>query len=245
MEVSEFVQKLNILNGESLTEFFRKMYFEEGEDIISFNECLVDGEVHQNIFSEEFFRVRKNFITKHYDVSSKVYNTKSITEIRPLLYNKYDEITLWFDFDMFCQINLLTILAYLDSIRFEGAVTVNIIKQCFFECESIDEIILNQVKVHSLDHFFDLYFDILVKKDFEKVNGVKYLGIFKQLPYLKEGIRLYIKYKSSNNEIRDFINERKGKSRLEILIDLINNQNHYGLGDVHYLKILDKMGIRD
>ena len=124
--------KLNILNGEALREFFKRIQDPEGEDIISFNECLVDGEVHKNIFSEEFFSIREDFITKHFHVSPEEYEEKSIREISPLLKNQYKEIVLWFDFDMFCQINMLTILAYLDSIQFDGKVVINIIKQHFF-----------------------------------------------------------------------------------------------------------------
>ncbi|AGK53639.1 hypothetical protein [Bacillus sp. 1NLA3E] len=238
------MKKLNILNGEALKEFFRKNYIANGEGIISFNDCLVDGEVHRKIFSEEFFTIRENFITRNYDVSPEVYKEKSISEIWPLLHRNYEEVALWFDFDMFCQINLLTILAYLDSIKFYGSVTVNIIKQVFFKCSSITEIIKDKIEIHSLDHFYDLYVETLIKKDFEKIQGDVYLDIFKQLPYLREGIKLYLNYKNPNNDIRNYINKIKGKGRQEILIDLINNLNHFGLGDVQYNKILDEMGIK-
>jgi hypothetical protein len=238
------MKKLNILNGEALKEYFNKNITVDREDVISFNECLVDGELHESIFSKDFFSIRENFITKGYNVSSEVYKEKSINELSPLLNNKYEKITLWFDFDMFCQINMLTVLAYLDSMKFKGLVTVIIIKQDFFYCRQND-IIEDKIELEFLDNFYRLYRDILIKKDFEKVHIDLYLNIFKRLPYLKEGIKLYGNYRGSNNEIIDFINDRRDKSRKVILMDLIKNLSNYGLGDTQYMKILDEMGVRE
>lgn len=237
------MKKLNVLNGEALKEYFNKNFSAGEEDIISFNECLVDGGLHKDIFSEEFFIIRKNFITKYYDVSEEVYNEKA-SEFNSLLNNTYDKIILWVDFDMFCQINMLTILAYLDYKHFEGAVTVNIIKQDFYCCSSFSDIIEEKIELDSLDNFYNLYLDILIEKNFQRISTNQYPDIFKQLSQLKEGIKLYINYKSTNREIRDFISERRSKSRLEILKDLIKYLNKYGLGDIQYMKILDEMGIK-
>jgi hypothetical protein len=237
------MKNLNVFNGESLKEYFSKNFSTIEEHIISFNECLVDGELHKDIFSEEFFSIRKNFITKCYQVSEEIYNEKA-GELKPLLNNTYDKITLWFDFDMFCQINLLTILAYLNHKNFEGAVTVNIVKQDFFYCSSFSEIVEEKIELDSLDNFYNLYLDILIEGGFEKISSKQYSDIFKKLPQLKEGIKLYINYKSTNNEIVDFINERKSKNRYEILKDLIKYLNKYGLGDIQYMKILDEIGIK-
>lgn len=238
------MMKLNILNGDALKDFFKRFKNHDGEDIISFNECLIDGEVHKDIFSEEFFSIRESFLVKNYHVSPEEYKEKSIREIRPLFNKQYKEIDLWFDFDMFCQINMLTILSYLDFIQFEGKVVINIIKQGFFQSNSINEIVEDKVELNVLDHFYDLYVDILIYKDFAKLRSDKYQYNFKNLPYLIEGIQLYINYNNSKSEIKDFILERKNKSRQDILLDLINNLNKYGLGDVQYMKILDEMGIQ-
>lgn len=42
--------------------------------------------------------------------------------LEPVFKNKFDTIVLWFGDDMFCQINMLTILAYLEQCNFEGDV---------------------------------------------------------------------------------------------------------------------------
>lgn len=238
------MKKLNILNGEALKEYFTKNMIIENEDIIAFNECLVDGDLHDNIFSEGFFSLRESFITKSFNVSSEEYKQKLIKELGPLLNNRYEEITLWFDFDMFCQINMLTILAYLDYKRFNGLVTVNIIKQDFFYFNPND-VIEDKIELDSLGNFYSLYLDILIKEDFEKLHSNLYTNLFRQLPYLREGINLFRKYKGSNDEIIEFINERRCSSRKDILIGLIKSLNHYGLGDTQYMKILDEMDIRD
>lgn len=238
------MRKLNILNGEALKNYFDKYYNSDDEEIISFNECMTEGDLHKHVFSEEFFKVREINIARLFNVTPEDYRQKTVEELSALLTKKYDEIVLWFDFDMFCQINLLTILAYLDSSNFKGKVIVNIIKQDFFECSSFNDIIEGEIELENMDIFYNLYVDILVDRKFEAVNKRQYEAVFEQLPWLKEGVKLYIKYHGSNNEIKDFIKARIHKSRYEILVDLIKELNNYGLGDTQYMKILDEMGIK-
>lgn len=238
------MKKINVLNGESLKEYFEKKCNMEAEEVVSFNECLADGTLHEDIFSEEFFSVREKFITESYRVSEEAYKEKSVKELKPLLKKDYDEIILWFDYDMFCQVNMLVVLAYLDFHRFHGRVTINIIHQHFFNCSSPEEIIEDKIIINSLKDFYSLYFDILIEKNYEAVKSTKYKAIFELLPWLKDGIALYIKYTTSNSEIKDFISERRNKVRNEILVDLMNNLNKYGLSDTQYKRILDDMGVK-
>ena len=93
----------HILNGDSLKEQFPKTI--KGEILVA-RECLVDGEVKSKDV-EELFQVRAKFISSFYgDYSIEEYYSSSVTEfekIRKL--SKESIINLWFEDDLFCQVN--------------------------------------------------------------------------------------------------------------------------------------------
>ena len=60
------------------------------------------------IFSEEFNKLRA---TGH-QVALQEYEQVTLNPLKPLLTNDYQCIVLWFGDDMFCQMNLLTVLAF-------------------------------------------------------------------------------------------------------------------------------------
>lgn len=238
------MENLNILNGESLKQFLIEKYNFNDENLIAFNECLIDGKVHRDIFSNDFFEARSHFLSEAYDVSSIEYFSKTSKELSPLLNNHFDSITLWFDFDMFCQINMLTILAYLEYTKFKGDVFINIISQDFHKFNSIDDMIDIKVKPSRLKNYYDLYEEVVVNKDFSNLNSIKYNKNFKELPCLKYGLELYSIYTSTNHEIKGFINEMADKDRYEILVELLNRFRNYGLGDLQFIRILNEIDIK-
>ncbi len=94
----------HILNGDSLKEHFPKQI--EGEIIVA-RECLVDGEVRSTTV-DELFEIRANFISKNYgeNYSRDDYYSHSVSEFRKIqqIPDK-SEINMWFEDDLFCQVN--------------------------------------------------------------------------------------------------------------------------------------------
>lgn len=92
-----------ILNGDALKEQFPK---ELNGEIIVMRECLVDGEV-QGDFPDDFFKNRAAFMDKAYGVSKDEYEKTSILELQKIASLPTDtSINLWFEYDLFCQVNL-------------------------------------------------------------------------------------------------------------------------------------------
>ena len=60
-------------------------------------------------------RVRATSLGIDYDQYLQV----TVAELDELLNKSHSNIILWFDEDMFCQINVLTLCAYLDCTHFE------------------------------------------------------------------------------------------------------------------------------
>lgn len=93
----------HILNGDQLAQRFPETL--AGQIIIA-RECLVEGEVNAPSL-EEFYRIRARFIEQPGGASSGDYQRRAITEfdsIRSLPAGS--EICLWFEDDLFCQVNL-------------------------------------------------------------------------------------------------------------------------------------------
>ncbi len=63
-----------------------------------------------DLFSDEFVKIR----AKVHHVTPVQYYEHALKPLQPLLNKNFTHISMWFDYDMFCQINLLTILAWLD-----------------------------------------------------------------------------------------------------------------------------------
>ena len=107
------IQQYHILNGDVLKDRFPQSI--EGQ-LIVIRECLVDGPVNNDSL-EAFYKTRSHFLNIHYeDTSIKDYYAKVVSEFNKIKSIPNDsEINLWFEDDLFCQVNLWFII-YLLSI---------------------------------------------------------------------------------------------------------------------------------
>jgi len=78
-----------------------------------FREALIVGPT-QAIGLDEFWKVRTAFITASYGATAEEYTQKTVLEIERLNSLPEDtEICLWFEDDLFCQVNLWFVLSML------------------------------------------------------------------------------------------------------------------------------------
>ncbi len=93
----------HILNGDALLERFPEEI--EGERIVM-RECLIDGDVSGNTL-EEFFENRANFIAERYEEDKQRYYDHVLPEFEKIMnIPEGAEVNLWFEQDLFCQINM-------------------------------------------------------------------------------------------------------------------------------------------
>lgn len=98
------IAQYHILNGDALKEQFPSRI--AGEMIVC-RECLVDGPVDGKTL-DELFETRANFITTGYDgFSEDEYYDNSVLQFKLIQgIPSGSEINLWFEDDLFCQVNL-------------------------------------------------------------------------------------------------------------------------------------------
>ncbi|SOE23835.1 hypothetical protein SAMN06298216_4214 [Spirosomataceae bacterium TFI 002] len=94
-------KQYHILNGDALKEQFPKTI--SGEIIVA-RECLVDGDIEgKDLLS--FFQTRAKYIDKTY--GDAAYFEKTVPEFEKMQnIQEGAEINLWFEDDLFCQVNL-------------------------------------------------------------------------------------------------------------------------------------------
>ncbi len=76
-------------------------------------EVLVHGPLFYMIDSELFWDMRAQFIEKAFNSNLASYRRKVINEFKKLKKFEGEEIVLWFEYDLFCQVNLVALLSYL------------------------------------------------------------------------------------------------------------------------------------
>lgn len=204
---------LHLLNGQSMYNHFKITHFLEEELMIPFNEAMCYGYTCNDIFSREFTEIR----AKVHHVTPEQYTDITLKPLEPLFSENFTHITLWFDADMFCQINILTFLAWLDQTDYKGTIELHIVGDKF---EVKDSFTLK------VDGYYTMYKQVLIQKKIPK-------DIF-PVP-LKNGIELYFNYL---DDLIRYIKKYQDVSEEELVTKLMGEFQHYGLGDTQYLEII-------
>ncbi len=106
---------LHILNGDATRSIFRHSGI--GGDVIVWREMLCEGRTPATRDMPRFFEERAAFLQQAYGIDSVSYLSEAERD-RQKLQNAagYEEIVLWFEFDLFCQVNLVFVLFYLTQL---------------------------------------------------------------------------------------------------------------------------------
>lgn len=96
--------KVHVLPGDALTETFLETEI-EGEIVVC-RECLVEGDVKAETL-EEFWQKRARFIEKTHGGNAETYFVQVAGEFEKLFTEaqRGAEINLWFEYELFCQVN--------------------------------------------------------------------------------------------------------------------------------------------
>lgn len=212
----ESKNKLHILNGQVMYDHFQKTGFLKDEMMIPFNEAMCHGDTVSEIFSDEFISMR----AKIHHITLADYEEITLKPLQSLFNQTFEYIELWFDEDMFCQINILTLLAWLDQIDYSRAIKLHVVDEHFRTVETFT------LRAHG---YHKIYNRVLLDKIMPRQV---------QPPPLKKGIERYLSYLDQSSDLMTFIKKHKNKPEEELLIMLLEKFGHYGLGDIQYFEII-------
>ena len=205
---------LNITNGDYFNAYFISKF---GGTAIPFCEVMMDGEVVTDIYSQQFIELR----AKSLNITENEYKAKMYLH-DTLNSNDYQSIGLWFGKDTFCQMNLLTILAYLEQIKYPGEVKLN-----YIDDETFD-VLESDIDV-KLGVYGKIYEEILISKNVPNDVGV----------LSARATDLFFDYRSENGKLAKLIRANAHKEKTELISLLLEQTKDYGLSDLQAERLIN------
>ena len=255
---------LHILNGDSTAAIFADSGL-SGKTLV-WREMLCEGSLHKNVGSDAFWIKRYGFFEEAMGVDRLSYFDRSIREILKIEDNdEYNEAVLWFEYDLFCQVNLLAACSFLlknyrKDIRYHLVCTgkekgkKELQSLSDYPAESYKDLYKNRIKLTRNDLLFaqqcwELYADndqkVLREFDFDQNKKFRYLqaAIDQHLMRFPD--------KNGLDQIDRKIIElsKEGTDEGNLVKELLNWQRKesvYGFGDPQYenkIKKLKEKGI--
>ncbi|MGB7395329.1 MAG: DUF1835 domain-containing protein [Pricia sp.] len=249
---------LHITNGDNFTEKLKSLKLKG--DIITWREMLCEGQTLTTVGSESFWKTRFEFLNKNYKISKSWFVEKTLKEYRSLCNHKQqDEIVLWFEYDLFCQINMIAVLSWLKAHRKYAHVSL----VCSGKEDETDAMYsLNQLSDEQLMDLYDNKIE-LTQDDIEYADYVWQLYCSDnpirlenlsdysefQFDYLSGAIHAHLqRFPSIKNGLNDMENtilrlamEKKPADRKSFLSEILQNQGFLGFGDSQYERALGRM----
>lgn len=208
---------LNITNGQYFNEYFISKY---GGIAVPFCETMMDGDTILDIYSQPFVELR----AKSLNVTVNEYKSKMyVYDI--LNRNNYRSIYLWFGKDTFCQINLLTLLAYLEQIEYQGEIKLNFIDDETFA------VLENNIDV-KLGIYSKIYKEVLISRNVPDDVGV----------LIPRAINLFFDYRSDSGELAKLVKANSNKEKIEQIYVLLEKSKDYGLSDLQVERLINSKG---
>lgn len=249
--------ELHITNGNALTDYLRELDFTE--DILTWQEILCEGPTIPKIDSDEFFKLRADFLNTTYDID---VDFKELQKELSLLDNtdNYSEINLWFEYDLFCHINMLGVINLLHQKEIKKPIYLICSGRVKGEksLKALGELNAGQLKSHYKNKVLltkeDLDFAIALWRTYcgKDHNIFKpYIVTKSNFKYMSNCLKAHLKrfpdQKSGlgamEANILKIINENDIKSLDHLLIYCLNYQGYYGYGDIQLKRKIDKMAL--
>ncbi|PWG04462.1 DUF1835 domain-containing protein [Polaribacter aquimarinus] len=250
---------LHITNGDSTTNCLKKLKF--SGDFITWREMLCEGKTTTDVGSESFWKNRFDFFKNSYKVSKKKFIDFTLKEYRNLCNKKESkEIVLWFEYDLFCQINMIAVISWLktyrkgyhislvcsgnvkDSKKLKGLgeLTENQIHQHYK-----NRVYLTQDDIEYADYIWQLYCSdsplrLETVYKFNPMSPFQYLASaieahLLRFPSIDNGLS------TIENTILETANTHNLLSKHQLVGELLKSQEIYGFGDLQYEHKIDKL----
>ncbi len=249
---------LHITNGDLSTKKLKE-YNIEGH-IITWREMLCEGKTTSDVGSESFWKSRFDFFSKNYSITKKHFIDYTLKEFRNLCQQKsQQEIVLWFEHDLFCQINMIAVISWIKKHKPEAIVSLVCPEN---KKETNNTLSISMLtKINLLNYYNNR--KTLTVEDMEYADYVWQLycsesplqlqntalpssSVFKFIP---EAIKTHLKrFPSIKNGLNDIENtiinttaNHHFKSKKELINQLLKNQRVYGFGNLQYERKINRL----
>ena len=251
---------LHILNGDS-TRLILEQSGIEGNAIV-WREMLCEGPLQKEVGSDKFWMDRYAYFENELSVDRIEYFDKTIGQIVKLEdVSNYSDVVLWFEYDLFCQVNLVALCSYLlanyvKKVNYYLVCTGKITGKeqlqflANFSPEEFKTLFVNKILLSKSNlEFAKECWDVYVENDLDKLKYFDFNQNSK-FQYMQLAIDQHLlRFPSDNglNQIENKILELINSSTLienEIVRELLiwqQKETVYGFGDNQYFQYLNKL----
>ncbi|WP_142786175.1 DUF1835 domain-containing protein [Changchengzhania lutea] len=250
-------QILHITNGDSLTSCLRDLDF-PGE-ILTWEEMLCEGPTLEYIYTNKFLDLRKSFFSSYYDIELDV--TKIKQEIDKLNHPEhYSEIVLWFEYDLFCHINMVAVITLIHQKKIKLPISLvcsgrtvgsknlkglSDLSQDQLENHYNSKVRLTEDDISLAKNVWRIYCGIdhnLFKPLIMQSSSFKYLSNclkahLERFPDSKTGLNIL------ETNILKIVKDSAITSRHHLLGYALNYQGYYGYGDLQLSRMIDNLSV--
>lgn len=251
---------LHILNGDSTATILNQTSIEG--DIVVWRELLCEGPICHEVGSDEFWLKRYHYFENELGISKLEYYDKTIKEITKLEdVSNYGKVVLWFEYDLFCQVNLMALCSYLME-NYSKSVLYYLVctgkekgkdylqTLADYDTDSYPQLLENRIKLsRSKLLFAKECWNLYVENNPEKLKAFNF-NKYSKFAYFQKAIDQHLeRFPKANglNQIQQKILEvidaeklKKNKITREMLI-WQHRETVYGFGDLQYSLYLDKL----
>jgi hypothetical protein len=248
---------LHVTNGDDLSEQITNLKLPG--DVITWREMLCEGPASMDVGDEEFVLRRKTFLLEKYNISEEQYQEEFLSELAKLAaINNYDEIVLWFEFDLFSHMNMLALISFMLQNKKDGPFSLVCSRKLKGEAEMTalsqlsdknlkehynHRIPLEKADIQTAQLIWELYCSKNPKKltsEIKKTTNFEYLSSsirahIERFPNVKTGLN------TLEVNVLKLIEEHDIKSMHHLLGYALQYQGYYGYVDVQMQRILDKL----
>jgi hypothetical protein len=252
-------KQLHISIGDSLSKNISDLKL-EGEMVV-WREMLCEGPTTFQLGTQEFIALRTQFFTENYQISPRDYQEQFLSELEKLNdLHTYQEVILWFEFDLFSHINMLAAISHL----MENKIDIPIYLVCSKKVEGEKEFIpLSQLPLKILQKHYDQ--KILLNQDdlemanlmwqlYNGQNPQKLKNLIKietNFEYLSSSIRAHIErfpnavtgINTLEKNILKLINTHNINSLNQLLGYSLEYQGYYGYIDIQIHRVINKLQV--
>lgn len=248
---------LHITNGDAFTSRLESLNLPG--TIMIWREMLCEGPATELIFSEPFNYQRASFLRNFTSETQTGVNYNAFADsFYNLNIEHYNGVFLWFEYDLFCHVNLAAAVHFLskrttttplylicsgtidDSEKYYGLAELS--NTQILEA-SEQRILLTPLEIKALVSFWDVY----TSEDHTALKNINFNT--KKLPYLNSCIEAHFqrfpKRSTGINKLERMvlqaIYENEFVSEKQVCHYLLKNQQFYGFGDLQWITIIARM----
>ncbi|GAA3581664.1 DUF1835 domain-containing protein [Snuella lapsa] len=246
---------LHITNGTVLTNYLNDLGI-VGEKL-TWEEMLCEGPTLESIYSKDFLSLRSSFFKDFYEIDLDY--KKILREIDKLNHPEmFTEINLWFEYDLFCHINMIAVINLLNEKKIEHPIYL-ICSGRIEESKNLkglSELTPKQLTTHYKERTKLKREDIDLAKTIWRIycgkdhNLLKpYIVTASSFKYLSNCLKAHLKrfpdsksgLTTLEENILKLVRDHPIKSKHHLLGYAINYQGYYGFGDLQLARIIDNL----